>query len=50
MKDATTFVEINGEKMIKNPARVFKIFLSTPAGKERMDVMNAYNEWVRSGE
>ena len=48
MKDATTFVEINCERMIKNPARVFKIFLSIPAGQERMNVMKEYNEWVRA--
>ena len=48
MKEATTFVEIDGQKMVRNPARVFKIFLSIPRGEERLGVMEEYQEWVRA--
>lgn len=48
MKEATELVEVDGNKMVRNPARVFKIFLSVPAGKERMDIMKEYNEWLQT--
>lgn len=48
MKEATTFVEIDGQKMVKNPAKVFRLFLSLPAGKERMEILKEYNEWLQN--
>ena len=48
MKEATTFVEFEGQKMVKNPAKVFRLFLSLPAGKERMEILKEYNEWIRA--
>ena len=48
MKEATTFVEFEGQKMVKNPAKVFRLFLSLPAGEERMKILKEYNEWLQN--